>query len=523
MGETRVDLQHLLEDLRDAYPGSLEETILTEVVANALDSGATEIAFSTDPAASRITIADNGAGMSRSVLRRYHDVAASTKSRGEGIGFAGVGIKLGLLVAAEVVTETRRGHTHVATAWHLSTRKRAPWRWIDPPGRVGARGTAVNFKLHNPLSPLLDDSFVAATVQRHFAPLLDDDFREVLSARYPEGVRFTVNGARVRAGAAADGRVPLALRVGRKRKPGAVGYLLRADDPLSEDQRGIAVSSLGKVIKQGWDWLGLSPADAERIGGLVEVPALAECLTLNKADFLRTGARAASYLLYRRALQEAVSAQLTAWGAEGEEPADARQRRRVRPIERDMQTVLVDLAEEFPLLSSLVQRQPGGQKRLPVDGPGPGPGSSSDAAPHTGEPEIGPAPIEPTAPDAESPASATGEDAAGSPPPPPPTPVSPGGSRGPKRPTRFGLSIQFERRPDDPAPGRLVESTVWVNEAHPAFVRAAASRSEGYHLAITVALVLAPLAVEPAQAHSFISAFLTHWGEALDRSGRRRR
>ncbi len=41
MGETRVDLHHLLEDLRDAYPGELEETILTEVVANSLDTGAT--------------------------------------------------------------------------------------------------------------------------------------------------------------------------------------------------------------------------------------------------------------------------------------------------------------------------------------------------------------------------------------------------------------------------------------------------------------------------------------------------
>jgi len=28
MGETRVDLLHLLEDLADAYPGDLEETIL---------------------------------------------------------------------------------------------------------------------------------------------------------------------------------------------------------------------------------------------------------------------------------------------------------------------------------------------------------------------------------------------------------------------------------------------------------------------------------------------------------------
>jgi hypothetical protein len=38
---SRVDLLHLLEDLRDAYPGAVEETILTEVVANSLDSAAT--------------------------------------------------------------------------------------------------------------------------------------------------------------------------------------------------------------------------------------------------------------------------------------------------------------------------------------------------------------------------------------------------------------------------------------------------------------------------------------------------
>lgn len=52
MGETRVDLQHLLEDLRDAYPGALEETILTEVVANSLDSSATCLRLKADPASS---------------------------------------------------------------------------------------------------------------------------------------------------------------------------------------------------------------------------------------------------------------------------------------------------------------------------------------------------------------------------------------------------------------------------------------------------------------------------------------
>ena len=144
MGETRVDLQHLLEDLRDAYSGSLEETILTEVVANALDSRATRVRLLTNPAAATITIIDDGRGMQRRELAKYHDIAASGKKRGEGIGFAGVGIKLGLLVSREVVTETRRGATHVATRWHLASRHRAPWKWIPPPGLTTARGTAVD-------------------------------------------------------------------------------------------------------------------------------------------------------------------------------------------------------------------------------------------------------------------------------------------------------------------------------------------------------------------------------------------
>lgn len=134
MGETRVDPRHLLEDLRDAYSGPLEQTILTEVVANALDSGATRIRVATDPAGATLTVGDDGRGMKRRELARYHDVAASTKACGDGIGFASVGNKLGLLVSREVVTETRRGKTHVASQWHLKLRHRAPWKWIPPPG-----------------------------------------------------------------------------------------------------------------------------------------------------------------------------------------------------------------------------------------------------------------------------------------------------------------------------------------------------------------------------------------------------
>jgi hypothetical protein len=84
--------------------------------------------------------------------------------------------------------------------------------------------------------------------------------------------------------------------------------------------------------------------------------------------------------------------------------------------------------------------------------------------------------------------------------------------------------MRFADRPDDPELGRLVESTVWVNEAHPAWRRAVRARAEGYHIALSVAMALAPLAVEPVNAHAFITTFLDRWGrEEMNGTGAGRR
>jgi len=89
-----------------------------------------------------------------------------------------------------------------------------------------------------------------------------------------------------------------------------------------------------------------------------------------------------------------------------------------------------------------------------------------------------------------------------------------------RRPGRYGLSIRFESLSDSEELSRLVESTVWINDAHPAWRRAVASRSEGYHLALGVAMALAPLAVEPPGVHGFVNRFLARWGEAASRRRR---
>ncbi|MBI2352342.1 MAG: hypothetical protein HYV00_12870 [Deltaproteobacteria bacterium] len=121
----------------------------------------------------------------------------------------------------------------------------------------------------------------------------------------------------------------------------------------------------------------------------------------------------------------------------------------------------------------------------------------------------------------------TREESGAAQPPSSPQPSAPGpvlpGTKNTRRPARYGLTIQFENRPHDPELGRLEESTVWVNTAHPAYRRAIASRSEGYHLALSVAMSLAPLATDPKGEHTFVTAFLSRWGEALDRAGGRKR
>ncbi len=548
MGETRVDLQHLLEDLRDAYTGQPEETILTEVIANALDSGASRIQLVGNPADATLTIVDDGRGMRRRELARYHDIAASTKRRGESIGFAGVGIKLGLLVAREVVTETRRGATHVATSWHLAARHRAPWRWIPPPGLTANRGTGVRLTLTNPLSPLLDTGYLEGTIRRHFETLFEQAFDDLLRRHYKMGIRFEIDG---RALARSDGRrverVAIAIKLGRRRTPAAVGFIERHGD-VAADRGGIAISTLGKVIKCGWDWLGLAPAAHAHISGLIEVPELAACLTLSKNDFIRSGARGASYLAYRKAIQEAVSRQLSAWGDERSEEV----RPRMARLERDLERVLEDLADDFPLLRSLVDRRPGGQKRLPMPGRGservatplftiPAVDENSSSEPAfppaaalggSQEPAGGPAPSEPFT--SASPIPPSGDHAVAERGETPSDDNHPDGHEpsgadvrstvaGRRRRARYGLMVQFESRAEHSELARLVDSTIWINDAHPAYGRAAASRSLGYHTAVVVALTLAPLAAEACDEHTFITQFLAHWGDGSHTSARARR
>ena len=151
----------------------------------------------------------------------------------------------------------------------------------------------MQLRLTNPLSPLLDTGYLEEALRRHFEPLFDAAFDEILRRHYARGLRFEVDGRMlVPSEPAARDRVAIPIRMGRRRIPSAVAVLERHDLPLPEERQGIAISTFGKVIRRGWDWLGLTPADPARVSGLIEAPDLAACLTLSKNDFIRYRERA---------------------------------------------------------------------------------------------------------------------------------------------------------------------------------------------------------------------------------------
>src|SRR5437773_2951339 len=121
--------------------------------------------------------------------------------------------------------EVRRTSSQVASRWHLASRHKAPWKWVNPvPGLLDRGGTAVRLKLKNPLSPLLDPGFIDAALRRNFEPLLDPAFDAILIPLYRHKIEFDINGRSLeRHAVRGDECVPLEVRLGRKRKPSAVG------------------------------------------------------------------------------------------------------------------------------------------------------------------------------------------------------------------------------------------------------------------------------------------------------------
>lgn len=503
--ETRVNLKHLLEDMRDNYNSPLEEVILTELIANALDSKATRLDFIVDTVARFLRCIDNGGGMKRAQLKEYHNIASSDKVRGAGIGFAGVGAKLSLLLAERVVTESKGGRgSRAATEWRLTNPYRAPWKFIPTTEAVSfPRGTSVTMYFTDDQPHLLKKEFVANTIIKHFYPLLHDYLNdEILHHVYKKGVELTVNGELL-ALPETEQRIDNGFRVfiGKGRRPIGAGFLtkkvleqgfLARLAGRAPDERhiasGLSVSTYGKVIKTGWEWVGIMPKSAEELAGVVEIPALSEVLTTNKSDFLTDAVHLRKFYRLRKAVQQAILPVLRALGeyARTERPSAEKN---IKPLARQIETALAVLAPEFPELETLLGSragQDGGKRAGREKNQEPEvQGVSSDGSENV------------TVTLREERKKKKGKTEKG------------GSGAARKMP---GLTLALENLTDAPdSLGRIVEDTVSINTLHPAWKKALETKQEEYHILVVVGLVLADFVAPEKHPLEFLAKFLSSW------------
>jgi len=415
-----------------------------------------------------IEVVDNGVGMDSEEFESYHDIAATTKIRGKGIGFAGVGIKLALLVAEKVITETRKKSFHSSSEWSLEDRYHAPWDYLNLK-TLSQDGTRVIICLKDKSSSLLSSKFIEKVIQERYRPLLDDNFYKIFRSIYPEGIEFKVNRKKLRLRKFSPVLPPHRFFVflGRKRKAVGIGYVLKSSRKLSEEERGIGISTYGKVIKRGWDWLMLNAKNPDEVTGLVEVPELAECLTTNKSDF--------------------------------------RKDRGLRRLGREIQQIIQNLAYNFPELdelfpktrrekkvqgvipdtdAQLVARETLGVESMTGTMGGGGTGEGIEAAPGD-TPEMR---LEVS----ESPEKR--------------------GRVHTGRIRRSGIQVAFDEDPQKGVLGWLIGDTIYINRAHPAYAKAKERGVETYHYLFTIAWVLSQYIEDKKSPLEFINQFLVAWG-----------
>lgn len=519
--ETRVNLKHLLEDLRDVYASPINEVIVTELIANALDSGASRISLEACPSERFFRCVDNGCGMNRVALRSYHNIAASTKERGAGIGFAGVGAKLSLLVAQKVITESRGKHgAQGAAEWYLKNAYRAPWKFIPFSGLIeNGKGTAVTIYLSEEASSLLDVSFLVKTVQRHYYPLLtrNEAIGKILKTVYKKPVEITVNGQPVRVEQLAGGK-SFFVHVGKNRRAIGAGIIEKTNmdegfwsrlfghEATRSSDTGLRISTYGKVIRGGWEWLGISVTHPELLSGVVEVPGLSEILTTNKSDFLTTQGALKKYYEIRKTIQRAVLPALREFGEVEEKTQDRKTPSAFKPLTADIEGALSLMSETFPELESLVgehwrrmkaiegKGKKGKEQRMKIS-------SVSGVSDGQGR-------------DLEEVNQERGESHK--------LRVAPEGDHT-KRERHPGIEIVFEpfaEEGEQALLGKLVDEKITINTSHPAWRRAQALAQEPYHVLLTVALILGEHVQSPQGMNVFVSEFLKAWSEASAKSGR---
>ena len=287
---SQVNFKKLVADLADMYPDHPFDVVITELVANSLDAKAKRISLTWEDNLKVLVVEDDGQGMDATQFKEYHDFATELKHRGSGIGFAGVGAKIGFNIADRVVTETRSKGAASASDWQWHSDGSLRWKNI-PLDRLTGNGTRVEVHFRREEAPPeVDNEYLIRVLKRHYLPLFVEEFGRAYAAMgiYLTLPQFLVNGSPVLPKALDEtaGMNPRRdIKLPSDNRPVGLGSIgvTKNDPSITDHPYGVLLCTHGKVIKS--ELFGQSTgALGTRLFGMVEIPKLVDYLTTNKSD-----------------------------------------------------------------------------------------------------------------------------------------------------------------------------------------------------------------------------------------------
>lgn len=496
---SRVNFRKLVRDLADMYDDATFDVVLTELVANALDAKATRISIDWDSERYVLVVGDNGHGMDSEAFAQYHDFAAELKTRGDGIGFAGMGAKISFNIADKVMTETRCDGAGSASDWRWHSDGSLRWNPMHS-DTLHADGTRVevHFRPDDDLR-IVDAKYLEAVLTRHYFPLFISDFLRAYQriGIYSSHPRFKVNGLHVPVDDLVD-RASLTsiekveLRSGtRSIGWGAIG-VSREDGPIGDDSYGVLLCTYGKAIKP--ELFGLSTGLlGARLFGIVEIPELIQYITTNKTGLKGGPGRTTGLNRLLGPVRDELKSFLAQHGVT---VAESRRNRLSAKLERELTRMLRSLPElqDFDGLLRRSQRlRKSGDEGIPTS-----PRTSPIASDTVAKTESGS-----DVPTNSSNGTSRKGDEEGK------TPAKRQRSR-----NKHGPRVAFEEHPARSETAWLESNTVVINSGHSAYrqrINQDQARLTYCMFAIGVALDKADL-VESNSSISYVDKFISAWG-----------
>ena len=287
-----VNLLNMLQNLLGMYEYEDIEVLVLEAVANGMDAGADTINIDLKryPSGCHVTFHNNGVPMNEVDFVNYHTVAVSTKEKGKGIGFAGVGAKIFMAAwpDAEITTVTGKGSDVLASRmWRERSRDGADKIVWETNGNGVSMETITGHAVSDHAS---GTTYTVRVPETGYAWLIKN----------MEGsLRFWFNAALIsKRLSLIIGDIPVLpwkpkgksfQKTSKHKRYHMPCRVWVADDEISADLRHVTYYVHGKRIKnEQVDWIAqVRPQHEKRIFCMADVTVLADHLTTNKENFER--------------------------------------------------------------------------------------------------------------------------------------------------------------------------------------------------------------------------------------------